>query len=85
MGEVAVTIRLMPESADVDLARLEQQIKSRVKVHSIAREPIAFGLEALRIIAVVQDAAGGTEPLEKALSAIVGGGDVQVVDVRRLL
>jgi len=85
MGEVAVTVRLMPESAEVDLARLEQEVKSRVKVHSVEREPIAFGLEALRIIAVVQDAAGGTEPLEKALSAIEGVGDVQVIDVRRLL
>ena len=85
MGEVAVTLRLMPESADVDLARLEADIKSRVKVHSISREPIAFGLEALRVVAVVPDAAGGTEPLERELSTLAGVGNVQVVDVRRLL
>jgi translation elongation factor aEF-1 beta len=85
MAEVAVTLRLMPESADVDLARLEAEVKSHAKVHSISREPIAFGLEALRVVAVVPDAAGGTEPLERELSALAGVGNVQVIDVRRLL
>jgi len=85
MGEVAVTVRLMPESADVDLERLEAEVRAKVKVHSVGREPIAFGLEALRIVAVVPDAAGGTDPLEEALSSIPGVGNVQVVDVRRLL
>jgi len=85
VGEVAATVRLMPESADVDLKRLEAEVRARVKVHSVEREPIAFGLEALRIIAVIPDAAGGTDPLEKILSGISGVGNVQVVDVRRLL
>ena len=85
MGEVAATVRLMPESADVDLERLEAEVRARVKVHSIEREPVAFGLEALRIIAVIPDAAGGTDPLEEILSGIPGVGNVQVVDVRRLL
>jgi translation elongation factor aEF-1 beta len=85
MGEVAVTIRLMPESADVDLKRVEAEVKARAKVHSIEREPIAFGLEALRVIAIIPDAAGGTDPLEKALASIPGVGNVQVIDVRRLL
>ena len=85
VGEVAVTVRLMPESADVDIDRLEAEVRAKVKVHSIEREPIAFGLEALRIVAVVPDAAGGTDPLEEALSNIPGVGNVQVVDIRRLL
>lgn len=85
MGEVAVTIRLMPESPEVDLDRLEVAIKERIKVHSISREPIAFGLEALRVVAVVQDAAGGTEPLEQKLANLPGVGNVQVVNLTRLL
>ena len=85
MGEVAVTLRLMPESIEVDLKQLERQVFERVKVHSVAREPIAFGLEALRVVAIVADAAGGTEPLEKALADIPGVGNVQVVGITRLL
>jgi translation elongation factor aEF-1 beta len=75
----------MPESPDVDLARLEATIKERVKVHSIYREPVAFGLEALRVVAVVQDAAGGTESLEQVLAGLPGVGNVQVIGLTRLL
>ncbi|TEU14472.1 MAG: elongation factor 1-beta [Hadesarchaea archaeon] len=85
MGEVAVTLRLMPESPEVDLTHLEAAIKERVKVHSISREPIAFGLEALRVVAVVPDAAGGTEPLERELVSLPGVGNVQVIGLTRLL
>jgi elongation factor 1-beta len=85
VAEVAVTLRLMPESAEVDLNRLEAMIRERINVHSISREPIAFGLEALRVVAVVEDAAGGTEPLEKELSGLPGIGNVQVIGLTRLL
>ena len=85
MAEVAVTLRLMPESPEVDLTRIEAAIKERVKVHSISREPIAFGLEALRVVAVVPDAAGGTEPLERELASLPGVGNVQVISLTRLL
>lgn len=85
MAEVAVTLRLMPESDEVDLEKLEAMVRERIKVHSISREPIAFGLEALQVVAVVEDAAGGTEPLEKELSGIPGVGNVQVIGLTRLL
>ncbi|KUO39034.1 MAG: hypothetical protein AVW05_04725 [Hadesarchaea archaeon DG-33] len=85
MAEVAVTLRLMPESPEVNLDRLEATIKERVKVHSISREPVAFGLEALRVVAVIPDAAGGTEPLEQKLASLPGVGNVQVINLTRLL
>jgi elongation factor 1-beta len=85
MGEVAVTLRLMPESPEVNLTRLEATIKERVKVHSISREPVAFGLEALQVVAVIPDAAGGTEPLERELASLPGVGNVQVINLTRLL
>jgi len=85
MADVAVTLKLMPDSSDVDLGMLEAAVRKKAKVHSVSREPIAFGLEALNVIAVVEDAAGGTEPLEKALSSLPGVGSVQVVSLTRLL
>jgi len=85
VAEVAVILRLMPESDEVDLEKLEAIIRERIKVHSISREPIAFGLEALQVVAVVEDAAGGTEPLEKELSSLPGVGNVQVIGLTRLL
>ena len=85
MAEVAVILKVMPESDEVDLGKLESMVRERVKVHSVSREPIAFGLEALRVVAVVEDAAGGTEPLERELSCLPGVGSVQVTGLTRLL
>ncbi len=85
MAGVAVTLRLMPESAEADLSKLESAVRERVKIHSVSKEPIAFGLESLKIVAVVEDAAGGTEPLENELARLPGVGNVQVVGMTRLL
>lgn len=80
-----MTLRLMPEGIEVDLKKLEADLREKVKVHSVTREPIAFGLEALRIAAVIEDAEGGTEPLEKKLMGIPGVGNVEVTGLTRLL
>lgn len=85
MAEVAVTLRVMPESAEVDLNQLEARVRERVKVYSVSKEPIAFGLSALKIVAVIEDAAGGTEPLENEILGIPGVGNVQVTGITRLL
>lgn len=84
MGEVAVVLRLMPVDSEVDLNLLEEAVKRCAKVRSVAREPIAFGLEALRVVAVVEDKAGGTEPLERELSSLQGVGSVQVISLTRV-
>jgi elongation factor 1-beta len=84
MGDVAVILRVMPEGTEVDLAKLEQQIRERVKVFSVEREPIAFGLEALRLVTVVEDKEGGTEPIEREISSIPGVASVEVVGLTRI-
>jgi elongation factor 1-beta len=81
MSKVAVTIRVMPEGTEVDLNELERRIRELAQVTSVSREPIAFGLEALLLVAIVPDAAGGSEPLERALQELPGVGSVQVVGI----
>ncbi len=89
MGEVVATIKLMPESPDVDLAQIksdvEKSIPQEAELHKIEEEPIAFGLVALNVMVVVGDAEGGTENVEENLSKISGINSVEVVDVRRLM
>jgi len=85
MGEVAVTFRIMPKDADVDLRGIEKDVRSLAEVRSVELEPVAFGLKALRVLVVVPDAAGGTEEVERRLREIKGVGNIQAVDVRRLL
>jgi elongation factor 1-beta len=86
MGEVAVIIRVMPESPEVDFKQLKADIKAAVpasvKLHGMQEKPIAFGLKAL-IVAVKMDdkTGGGTGATEEAFSKIKGVESVEVEEV----
>lgn len=89
MGEVLATIKMMPEGPDVDLEKIKSDIgnsiPSSTELHKIEEEPIAFGLVALNVMVVVDDAEGGTEEVEENLSKIEGITNIEVTDVRRLM
>lgn len=83
MGSVAITFRVMPEDADTDLESIKTGIRRALdrSLRDLREEPVAFGLNAVLAIAVVDDSAGGSEPLEQSLAAIPGVGSVETVDV----
>ncbi|MBS3176840.1 elongation factor 1-beta [Candidatus Woesearchaeota archaeon] len=90
MTRVIVTLKIMPESPELSLDAIHQEASSiiekfgfQVAKHEI--EPIAFGLNALKIIYIQDEAQGGTEPVEKKVSAITGVQSVEVTDVRRAI
>jgi elongation factor 1-beta len=85
MGEVIVTFKVMPTGVDVDLDALEAQINEAVKADRIKREPIAFGLVALNVIKIVQDAAGVVDEVETELKKIEGVGSVEVTGLTKTL
>jgi elongation factor 1-beta len=89
MGDVVATIKLMPESPDVDLAKIKEEIQKSIpsgtELHKIDEDPIAFGLVALLVMVVVGDAEGGTEGAEEAFSHLEGISSVEVIDIRRLM
>ncbi len=89
MGEVLATIKMMPEGPDVDLEKIKLEtgnsMPSGTELHKIEEEPIAFGLVALNVMVVVDDAEGGTEEVEENLSKIEGIANIEVTDVRRLM
>ena len=75
----------MPTSIEVDLDKLEKEIKASVNPERINREPIAFGLVALNVTVFVEDAGGQLEVVEKELSSIENVGGVEVVEITRTL
>ena len=88
MGEVAVTLKVMPESPEVDLEGLKEQIKNAVgeqEFERIEEEPIGFGLVALNVTIVVDDGEGGSEPAENAIAALDDVATVEVVHMTRLM
>ncbi|MDD1758809.1 MAG: elongation factor 1-beta, partial [Methanotrichaceae archaeon] len=64
----------MPESTEIDLERLREKIKGAIpsyaRLHAMEEMPIAFGLKALIVVAIMGDKAGGTEELESNIRKI---------------
>ena len=86
MGKVVALVRIMPESVDVDMKRLEADLRKRLPaIQDVGVEPIAFGLKALKVAVVVEDSEGGTEAVEKALSEVPGVSQAETVCVNRMI
>lgn len=90
MAHVIVTLKMMPESPDTDLARIQEEAKAKVtayggNVNEVKEEPVAFGLKAILIVFVMDESKGSTDPLEEQLGTIEGVVSVEATDVRRTL
>ena len=91
MGTAIVTLRIMPETPDIDLKKIEEEALKLISEFSDERqkkvsvEPIAFGLKSVNITFLMDEAKGDTEPLEKQLTEIEGVNSVECIDVRRII
>lgn len=83
MAEVLVGLKVLPKDVDVNLDKLEEKIKKAVNPERTERVPIAFGLVAINIIKIVQDAEGEVEKLENALKTIEEVGGIEVTGITR--
>ena len=89
MAEVIVTFKVMPEGVEVDLKKLEFDMKEVIsryaEVGKVEIEEIAFGLKALNFIVVVDENKGGTDVVEDNMRNVEGVNSVEVTDVRRAI
>ena len=90
MANAIVTLKIMPESPDLDMEMVKE--KANKILDSIVGEgdrraeiePIAFGLKALNLIFVMDENKGSPDPIaEKVKEGIEGVQSVEVSDVRR--
>ena len=90
MAKVAVLMRILPEEADIKpdtlLERIKEKLPEKYVVAQHQSEPIAFGLEALRVIILMpEDVEGGTSELEEIISSVEGVSQVDVLNVGRIM
>lgn len=90
MAEVLITLKVMPDGTEIDIKNLEKLVSKEIKefggrIEKIEIEPIAFGLQALKIIFSMDERKGSTESLENKVSDINGVSSVEVTDVRRMI
>jgi translation elongation factor aEF-1 beta len=69
MGKVLAVMKIMPADAEAPLAQLRQRIqkalRGHAKIEGWEEVPIFGPLSALRMRFIVDDKAGGTEPIEQ--------------------
>ncbi len=91
MAQVIITLKIMPESPEIDLNNIIEQAKEKIVGYAgegevkVVEEPIAFGLKAINITLVADESKGSTDELEKNISDIQGVNSCEVIDVRRAL
>lgn len=87
MAVVAVKIKALPESPDIDLEEIKNKIKESLikagalKINSIEEEPLAFGLKAL-IIFFAWPETSDSSKAEEAVK-VAGISSTEVIDYRR--
>ena len=89
MSEVVATMKVMPETVEIDLEELKADITANIpdsaELHKIEEEPIAFGLVALNVMFVVEDGEGGTEPTEEAIRNLGNVASAEITHTTRLI
>ncbi|MBN2203033.1 MAG: elongation factor 1-beta [Candidatus Aenigmarchaeota archaeon] len=75
MGIVAVELKIMPSSPEVDLEKIKSEISSMMKLQDSKIEPLAFGLNQLKILVVVPDSEMGD--IEGKIKEIEGVSEVE--------
>ena len=91
MGEVALTINIMPEdmekfgSIKAAIAdKMQNGMDGLVKRLNISEQDIAFGMKAIVASVVIPDGEGGADKVEAALGGIEGVSSVEIVGMDRL-
>lgn len=90
MANVVVTMKIMPEDPSTDLKKIENEASEKIKafggnVGKVEIVPIAFGLQSVNIIFIMDENIGSTDELENQISAIEGVNSAEVSDVRRTI
>jgi len=89
MGTVIIKIKLMPESPDSDLKKIEEEAEKAITSDggwsvAFAEEPIAFGLKAI-YVSFAWPEEKELEPLENKLGRLNEVKSAEVSDMRRAI
>lgn len=91
MGTAIVTLTIMPESPSTDLKKIEHEALKIITEFSDDRQkrvdikPVAFGLQSVNIVFLMDEKKGDVEPLEKKIAEIEGVQSVECTDIRRII
>lgn len=87
MARLVARIKILPSDSETDMDNLVNSLKTNVpegmELKAHAKEPLAFGLNALVGDFLLDDAEGEMEKLEEAIKQTNGAGEIQVINISR--
>ena len=90
MANVIITLKIMPESPETDINALKSKAieiitEEKGEVGKEEIEPVAFGLNAIKLIFVRDEKLGGADTIEERVRELEGVASAEVIDVRRAI
>ena len=87
MARLVARIRILPADAESNLDSVVQTIKTSMpqgmEMRGHAKEPLAFGLNALVGDFLLDDAEGQMDKLEDSIKNVEGVGEIEVINISR--
>jgi elongation factor 1-beta len=87
MARLVARIKILPAEADTDfdvlIGNLKSNIPQGMELKAHAKEPLAFGLNALIGDFLLDDSEGEMEKLEESIKKVDGAGEIQVITISR--
>jgi translation elongation factor EF-1beta len=80
MGKVKIVYRIYPEE-NYDIEKLAAELSKMDKIKAVEREPIGFGVEVIKVAAVLEDKVDNPQAYEEGLRKVPGVKNVEDVDV----
>jgi len=84
-GSVITTFKIMPDGVETDLDFIENELKNKIEPQKIQRIPIAFGLNSIIIVKIIEEKEGEMERITEEIKGITGVRGVEVTNVTRSL
>ena len=86
-SRVVVRIRILPAEADSDLDNIIDGLKNKIpkdmQLKAHAKEPIAFGLQAIIADFLINDEEGQIDTLEDSIKLTEGVGEIEIINISR--
>ncbi len=88
MTRLVARIKILPVDSETDIDGLIDNLKNGIpegmELKAHAKEPIAFGLNALVGDFLLDDSEGEMEKLEESIKKVDGAGEIQVISISRM-